>query len=132
MLMQNIVLKDAATPTPADHTFKPTTLVNQVGSFVDMAKTRVADWPVITGSFRPADASNVGQKARWKLTLPHTIVEDGGCCVDVNTPPSSFFTIEVVRNKVATNAQNEDLIKFLQELVKDPQFLATLRGEGLR
>lgn len=131
MLMQNIVLEDAAMPKVA-HTFKPVSLIGQVGTYQDQVLNRVADWPVLTASTRAASKTNAGQKTIWKMVLPHTVADEGGCCVDVNNPPESHFTVEFVRNKLATNRNNDDLISYLQELVFDEQFLSTLRGESLR
>lgn len=131
--MQNIVLDDAATP-PVSHTFKPMSLRNDVGTYQDDSTGAVKTWPTITIGTRAASVSNQGHKTVVKIVQPLVVpAEEGTCCTPAGALiPSSIVTIEFLRNSVSSNAQAQDLLKFLQEIVLDGQFTATALGESLR
>lgn len=132
-VMQNIVLKDAATP-PVNHTFNPMSLRNDLGTYVDKSGGAIKTRPAITISVRPASPGNQGHKVTVKLTLPHVVAaEDGTCCTPPGAAvPFSQVSIETLRNSVSSDADNATLLSFLADLVKDPQFVAVAGGESLR
>lgn len=132
-VMQAIVLDDAKT-TPVAHSFDPMSLRNDLGTYSDRTGVAIQLRPSITISVRPANNGNQGHKVVLKLVYPHARTDsEGECCVPNGTPlPTSQFTVEFVRNKIATDADYNDLLGFLQQVVKDPQFTAVTSGESLR
>lgn len=131
MQMQNIVLKDNATPTPNNHTYVPISLVNNRGVYRELAGALI-NQSSIEVSTALATKTNSGSRAQWKLVLPHPLDPEDACC-NVNTPtPESWVSIQSFSSKLATVDEILDLVARLQDLVKDPQFIATLKGEGLR
>lgn len=132
-VMTNIVLNDAASPS-VPHIFKPMSLRNDLGTYMDDSNGAVQIWPSITISTRPASAANQGHKTILKIVQPLvTPTEDGTCCTPQGAPvPTSTVTIEFMRNKTSGNLPAETLLKFLQEIVLDSQFTSTALGESLR
>lgn len=132
-VMSNIVLDDAASP-PVSHTFKPISLVNNLGKYSDNAAGTLAIWPRISCSVRPAANGNNGHKTIWKIELPFkTEQDDGQCCVPIGTtPPQNMVTIETLMSSASPLSEMDDIIAFLQGLVSNAQFLATASGESLR
>lgn len=132
-VMQSIVLDDAKT-TPVEHSFDPMSLRNDLGMYSDRSGAAILSRPSITLSVRPSNGSNQGHKVVLKLVYPHALPNsEGECCVPPGTTlPTSQFTVEFVRNKIAPDADYEDLLKFLQQVVNDPQFTLTTSGESLR
>lgn len=132
-VMTAIVLDDAATP-PVSHTFKPMSLRNDIGTYMDDSSGAVKTWPSITISTRPASTANQGHKVIVKITQPLVVTQDDGtCCTPQGAPvPTSLVSIEFLRNSVSSAADANTLLKYLQELVLDPQFTATALGESLR
>lgn len=132
-VMQTIVLDDAQT-TPVEHSFDPMSLRNDLGTYTDKDGLAIQLRPSITISVRPGSKQNQGHKTVLKLVYPHAIDPlTGECCVPVGTPvPTSHFQIEFVRNNVSSEADFNNLLKFLQQVVNDTQFTATASGESLR
>jgi len=132
--MSNIVLNDATSPTPVARTFYPISLVNNLGKWNNNASGTLATWPAITSSIRPAAASNGGHKTIWKIELPVQVTpDDGECCTPKGTPlPRNMVTIETLRANESSAQEISDLIAFLQGLVSNSQFVATVKGESLR
>lgn len=133
-VMSNIVLDDATSPTPVAHTFKPISLVDNLGRWNDNSTGTLATWPVITCSVRPAQANNGGHKSIWKIELPLVVTpEDGTCCVPKGTPlPRNMVTIETLRSVDSDEASISNLLAFLADLATDTQFVAVAKGESLR
>lgn len=131
--MQNVVLKTDL-PSLVTHTFKPMSLNNDIGSYMDDQGINLTNRQMLTISVRRSTAQNQGHKVVLKLTQPHVHqTSEGECCVPVGTiPPQSHFTVEIVRNKVASDDDIRNLIQQLQEAVADPQFTETAFGESLR
>lgn len=131
--MANIVLADAQA-TPVDHTFKPMSLKGDIGLYNDDAVGTVQSWPSITISTRPATTSNSGHKTVLRLTYPHAVMDESGvCCTPRGTPlPYSQFQVEFIRSNAATAADFATVLKYLQQVVLDPQFTKTASGESLR
>lgn len=132
-VMTSIVLDDAQS-TPVEHSFDPMSLRNDLGLYSDRSGTAIQSRPSITISVRPSNGANQGHKTVLKLVYPHARPNSNGeCCVPDGTPlPTSQFTVEFVRNKVAPDEDYDDLLKFLQQVVLDPQFTLTTSGESLR
>lgn len=132
--MANIVLDDATSPTPVSHTYKPNSLVNNYGVYIDDSPATLAEWGRLTASIRPADRMNTGHKVTWTLSIPlPRQSESGECCVPHGTPlPEIRIKVEVLREKTATNQQINDALAQLADLVVNSQFLASARGENLR
>lgn len=132
--MQNIVLEDAAVPTPNEVTFKAMSLVNNVGAYQDDSDGPISLWPRITISVRPASSGNQGHKVIAKITLPiPREVEEGSCCVPNGTPqPQNIVTVEFLRSSQSSNTTAADTLAFLQGLVADAQFTQCALGESLR
>lgn len=133
-VMQPIVLKDAQTPTPVSHSYDPMSLRNDLGTYVDKTGTNIRLRNTLTMSVRPATTSNQGHKVTVRLQQPLvTSPVDGECCTPQGAPiPHNQVVIEFLRNNTASDAQTNDLLAYLQDLVKDPQFVAVARGESLR
>lgn len=132
-VMQNIVLDDAADPV-VSHTFKPMSLRNDIGTYMDDSTGTVQSWPTVTISTRAAAQSNQGHKTILKIVQPLVVPsEEGVCCTPPGTPiPTSTVTVEFMRNKVSPNLDANTLLKYLQEVVLDAQFTSTALGESLR
>lgn len=131
--MSNIVMNDAAAPA-VSHTFKPMSLRNDLGTYQDSASGAVQTWPTITISVRPATSANSGHKTTLRVVTPHAVTDESGtCCVPRGTPlPFSQVTVEFIRSNQADAADVNDLLKYLQQIVLDNQFVLTAKGESLR
>lgn len=132
-VMQTIVLNDAQS-TPVEHSFDPMSLRNDLGTYTDKDGTAIMLRPSITISVRPGQKTNQGHKVVLKLVYPHARDPlTGECCVPAGTPvPTSHFQIEFVRNNISSDADFNDLLKYLQQIVLDTQFTQTAAGESLR
>lgn len=132
--MANIVLNDSTTPTPVAHTFKPMSLRNDIGSYMDSAGGSIKTRDVITIGVRPASSSNQGHKVTARLTLPHVITPgEGECCIPADAViPFSYVNIEFLRHNVASDKDVADLLQFLADFVKNSQFVDSAKGESLR
>lgn len=131
--MTSIVLDDAQDPA-VEHTFKPMSLRNDIGTYMDDSTGAVKTWPTITISTRAASTANQGHKVILKITQPLVPpTDDGSCCIPADAVvPTSLVTVEFMRNKVSSNLDAQTLLKWLQEVVLDSQFTSTALGESLR
>jgi len=129
--MANIVLEY---PPETDNTFKPMSLVDNMGTYSNVIDGTVQSWPKITISVRPAQVSNNGHKVTLRVTLPLARMEDEGtCCVPRGTPlPANVVTIEFLRHNQSSQAAAEEILAYLQQVVNDTQFTACALGESLR
>lgn len=130
--MSNIVLKNDL-PTQTTHTFEPMSLKNSLGVYLDDVGDTLQNRMQVTISTRAAARTNQGHKTVMKLTQPHAPVDsEGVCCVPPGTiPAQSHFTVEIVRNNVASDDDILNLIQMLQEAVADSQFTECAFGKSL-
>lgn len=131
-IMADIVLQDAATPTPANHTYKPVALTGNKGQYRELSVDKFVNQSWIDVDLTPASATSAGNRSQWKLTMPHPLSEDDGCCSVGVATPTSWASVQIFANKLASRQQKLDLLAELADLVKDSQFIATVLGEGLR
>lgn len=131
-IMANIVLKDAATPTPNDHTFNPTSLSGNKGEYRELAVTPFVNQQSISVDLTPASASSAGWRGTWRLVQALPLDDEGPCCNAGVPTPTNWVSIQFFSNKLATRSDLLNLIAELQDLVADSQFTGTILGEGLR
>jgi len=117
------VLKNGA----ADVTYDVSTFDGRKAVFV-APSARFSESSTLTETTRPTASTNDGHKLTVTLALPHPVVDQDGCCVNKDTPPSSYFTINTMASKFATDAQRETLVSLLKSYVNSPAFAALVKG----
>lgn len=119
------VLKNAMN---ADQTYDVSTFVGNKTTFVNVAAGRFSEQSVLTETTRPSAAKNDGHKLSASLALPHPVVDQDGCCVNKDATPSSFFSINTLASKFATDAQKDDLVALIRSYVQTSEFAALVKG----
>lgn len=119
------VLKNAAN---VDVTYNPAALGGNKATFVDQTNGRFADQSVLTEITRPTSSSNDGHKFTVNLALPHPLLDQDGCCINKDAPPSSYLAITTLASKHATGAQIDDLIARTRSYVASAAFAALVKG----
>lgn len=120
------VLKNAAA---VDVTFNVSTFDGRKAVFVNQG-ARFSESQVLSEVTRPAAANNEGHKLTATLAQPHPVVDQTGCCVNKDTPPASYFTINTLVSKFATAAQRDDFVAELRSYVASAPFAALVKGES--
>lgn len=118
------VLKDAAN---VDQQYDVSTFDGRKAVFVH-AGARFSESSTLVETTRPSASNNDGHKLTATLTLPHPLEDQAGCCVNKDTPPASYFTINTLASKFATSAQRDDLVALIRSYVNTAAFAELVKG----
>lgn len=118
------VLKDAQ---DANVTFDVSTFNGKIAVFIAPGE-RFSTSQVLKEETRPTAKNNDGHRLVVSLTCPHPVVDQEGCCVDLDTPPASTANISTMASKFATGAQLDDFVAELRSYVNSSAFAALVKG----
>lgn len=89
---------------------------------------RFSESKILREETRPSAKNNDGHKLTVSLILPHPVVGQDGCCVDLDAPPASTFNISTLANKHASAEGLDDLVAAIRSYVASDVFAELVKG----